>query len=298
MSNKISYLLNREKGQYPISIATSLALESLMNIHPDNKHQDVPKERFTELWCNIRTLFRNLYTSMDRLSAESLEIEDYMYGLMDDIHQLQDWGNLPEVNIPIVFYHSHYENHKQQYPYAKLRDDTTVIQRTYSTKMEHTIHQLFKSKQLSEYKPSSTNELSFADTGVRVYVFKDKISPVHYPNVGMLTHYCYDLLDYYAFSKLLLVESHIGNIKDKTQWYTKYYNGNKLPPIPFCKELLQIFGDKEMFSPAPKNIRDKLLQVAEKYQWTPMTTKERMLVNLQLMPEVDIAAVMTAIFHS
>ena len=288
-SRNISYLLNREKGQYPISIATSLALESLMNIHPDTKHPDIPKNRFNELWCNIRTLFRNLYTSMDRLSAERLSVEDYVYGMTDDINNLVDWANLREVQMPIVLYHSHYEDHKRKYPYAKLRDNNTIIQKAFSNKMEETINYLFKNKQFIAKDPKSS------DSKGNIYVFDDFISPIHYPNVGMLTHYCYDLLDHYSFSKLYLVESHAGGIKDKTEWYTKYYNGNQLPPMPFILDLLQILGDKEMFSPAPKKVKDLIIEVANKYNWTPMTTREKVILNIQLAGDIGISQMVSQI---
>lgn len=55
----------RTKGQFPISIATSLALEGLFGILEDNKDPNPPWPDYTDLIINVRTLFRNLLGSIE-----------------------------------------------------------------------------------------------------------------------------------------------------------------------------------------------------------------------------------------
>lgn len=51
----------REKGKVPISIGTSLAFESLLNIHDELKHKISPYLETEVIWINVKTLFRNLW---------------------------------------------------------------------------------------------------------------------------------------------------------------------------------------------------------------------------------------------
>lgn len=277
VSPKITHVLNREKGQFPMSIATSLAFESLLNIHPDTKHDRPQLHRFDTIWINIRTLFRNMYTSMARLTADTLEYQDLAHGLLDDIEQINDFAR--EYNKPVFYYLSHYNNFDTKYKFAKLRLANTVIQKVYMTKMSQVFTYLFKNKILIDTKEGNGN----------IFVYNDIIRPTNHPSVGMITHYCYDLLDSYSFSKLVLLETHTGRLKEKEQWYTKYYNSSELPPLPFRLDLLQIFGDKEMFSPAPKNIRDIFLKAAKQYEWTPMTTSSRIIQSLEALNYYDVS---------
>lgn len=57
----------REKGKVPISIGTSLAFESLLNIHDDLKHKIPPYLETEVIWINVKTLFRNLWGAIPRI---------------------------------------------------------------------------------------------------------------------------------------------------------------------------------------------------------------------------------------
>lgn len=276
-SPKVTTVLNREKGQFPISIATSLALESLLNIHPDTRHNKIPLNVFDTLWVNVKTLFRNMYTSMERSQAMDLPTDDLVFGLTDDLNHLYEFSI--EHKKDIVLYYSHYSNFNTLYPYAKLRKANTAIQLHYETKMNEVFTYLFKKKYLIDKKEPNGN----------IYVYNDIITSKEYTNSAMLTHYPYDLLNSYSFSKLILLESHTGQLKDKSKWYTKYYNGKELPVMPFRLDLMQVFGDKEFFSPAPKKVRDIFIEASKKYHWTPMTTKDRIIQSIAGMNRPEIA---------
>ena len=278
-SPKITHVLNREKGQFPISIATSLALESLLNIHPETSHSSPPIFTFDSIWVNTRTIFRNMYTSMDRLIAESLETEDLLHGFTEDLNNLLEFSI--ENKKDLILYYSHYKDFSTLYPYAKLRIANTPKQLHYQTKMDEIFSYLFKQKVFIDKFKDKTNG--------NIYVFNDIIKSPEYTSTAILTHFPYDLLDSYSFSKLILLESHTGSIKDKSKWYTKYLNGKELPPLPFRLDLMQIFGDKEFFSPAPKKVRDIFLEAAKKYNWTTMTTKDRIIQSISGLNKPEIA---------
>jgi hypothetical protein len=90
----------------------------------------------------------------------------------------------------------------------------------------------------------------------------------------MLTHYAIDLLAP-NFKSFDLLESHTGAIKSKHLWYTKYYNGKDYPQLPFREDLLQVFGDNETFRPMAPSIRKQIIEIAKQYNWSPVSTSEK-----------------------
>jgi hypothetical protein len=79
----------------------------------------------------------------------------------------------------------------------------------------------------------------------------------------------------------VLLESHTGALKRKDKWHTKYVNGNDLPFIPFSERLLPVFGDSELFYPAKSDVREAIIGIAKKHNWTSITTDERILFSIK-----------------
>jgi hypothetical protein len=120
-------------------------------------------------------------------------------------------------------------------------------------------------------------------TGDMIQLFKLKIEPKHYPSAMMLTHYAYDLVNYRDFNKLVLLESHTGAIKERAQWYSKYYNGRELAMIPFREDFLQVFGDNEHFRPMDIRLRKDLIEIAIQYKWSSISTTDKILYGINQM---------------
>jgi hypothetical protein len=90
----------------------------------------------------------------------------------------------------------------------------------------------------------------------------------------MISHYPVDLLQRYRFEALTLLESHTGAVKPPNLWNTKLKDGRELERIPFDRMTLQLFGDGITFTPMNLKVRQKMVELAEKNKWTPMTTKD------------------------
>lgn len=264
-SSKLPNLLNREKGQYPISIATSLAIESLFNIHPDYKHDYLPIEQVSSLWLNIRTIYRNLYGSMERTIAESLSHIDLAYGIMDDISNIRE-AILGYKDIPIYLYYSEYDIHPSEL--VKLKTANTAIQKYYQMQMDKSIEYLRKENYLSTKDKDK-------DSDVYLYTSRLLIPELSVSDGHVLTSYPFDLLSKSNLSNITLLESHTGRLKTRKDWYTRYYNGNTLHELPFRPELYQIYGDGVLVSPMHIKIRSFFNDLAVKYRWTYATTKDR-----------------------
>jgi hypothetical protein len=92
---------------------------------------------------------------------------------------------------------------------------------------------------------------------------------------AIITHTPVDLLAHAKFHELHLLESHTGNLKDRSQWYTKYHDGKNLPPMPFMLALLKIFGDGVHYKPQPVSVRKQIIEIAERYRWSATTTTDK-----------------------
>lgn len=262
----MSEIYSRTLGKYPLSIATSLALESLTNTHDEIKHKVPPLQDIDVLYVNLRTLIRNIHGAVPAPQRHQLypkEVEEALYSEMATIAEL-----VAPVNT--VYYASDYDLTK--YRNALIRKQHTKLQAHYEGMSVQVLSDILK-----HFTLNPTEQFS-------VEHFKLKVKPKE-KNLRaiMLTHFPIDLLVYPEFKSLLLLESHTGVIKDRSLWYTKFFNGNKLEGInriPFTEKFLQIFGDKETFSPMNQKYRDDLIALAKRYNWTHLTTEDKVRFSL------------------
>lgn len=254
-------IANRTIGQYPLSIATSLAVESAMGIHPEIVVNSPPIQRFEELWVNARTLFRNFMGSLPKDAMKALAAREIAEAL---VHEMEQISTI--VPVKVVFYVSNYAQMEQKYaPWGVTRRDTTDNQRIYTAVQTETLQELLKLKPPFEF-----------------HGFELKlVTPRPNTKVLVLTHYPYDLLSHKNFGELTLLESHTGAIKGRTQWYTKYLNGKELPPMPFREDLIQVFGDAEHFRPGDPKLRKDLIELAKKYNWSAVSTYDKLIYGIE-----------------
>lgn len=255
---KTSVLSDRVLGQYPISIATSLAIEGAMGIHPDKPDQTKKLlPGYAVIWVNLKTVFRNLYYSVDKEQLQNASVQEFIDAFTSEIDQLKHVISVETASrTDVVLYVSDYAGMGQKYKHAILRGDITANQLAYTAMMVQT---------LSAYISSHPNT-------VKRYTLK--ILDVEARKALILTHFAYDLLAK-GFSSLHLLESHTGTIKNKFMWYTKYLNGKELSSIPFREDMLQIFGDNEHFRPWPIKARRQVLELAAKYNWSQVTQNDK-----------------------
>jgi hypothetical protein len=259
-------IAERAVGQFPLSVATSLAIESACGIHPEIQVARAPILKYPTMWVNARTLFRNFMGSLPKDAARGIVSEDIAEVVAEEMDQIEsiirDYSN---GRTQLVFYYSNYANMERKYKHAVLRMDNTPKQKEYTA-----IH-------------NNAMEMLIKHLGKRLLVFELKLRPETRPQTLLLTHYAYDLVSNPAFASLALLESHTGAIKERAQWYTKYYQGKELPMIPFREDFLQVFGDNEHFRPMDIRLRRELIDVATKYKWSAVTTKDKILYGINQM---------------
>lgn len=257
---------DRVLGQYPISMATSLAIEGTRGIHPDRPSKDV-LAKYEVLWVNLKTLFRNLYNAVARDSVLGVHPQSFAEAMVQEMDQL-DRLIAAESNgkTSVVFYLCDYFGIEIQYRHALVRGDTTPLQSAYTKAMHETLRIL----------------LPMVKDHIKLY--KLHITDTENRKALMLTHYPFDLTTK-SFAHLSLLESHTGTIKDKNLWYTKFNNGKDLSVIPFNLGFLQIFGDAEHFRPQSITMRKALIELATKYRWSSVTTRDKIVFSLGLSPD-------------
>jgi len=240
-----------------LSIGTGLAMETLFDVEPYDKDRAKPTKvkpsDFKLHVYNIYTLYRNVvgsikYNEKDRLVADN-KVKEQLLNDMYNLITLYD-----PVDTELVFY----------------LPDYTKIYREYN-----------KGKDGSVYKP-------YVD-----YTFmKDNISKLNFPGTvfkGMvkdllprgdirsllLTSYTVDLVNHYASPGLMLLESHTGKIKNRTEFGTKYKPLGKrdMTHLPMNSKLLYILGDKTLVKPLSTLDRRAIYEISKVKLWSPVMSR-------------------------
>lgn len=272
-----SAVANRVVGQYPLSIATSLALEAMNGVHPDRP--DSTRHDFDKhdvMWVNLKTIFRNLYQAVDRDDILAVNPRDLLTAYASEVDQFERLvSQFSEGKMQVIWYISNYVGMAQKYPNAILRGDVTNLQKAFTAAMISTVSPWLR------------------DHVKKVKVYGLKITDAEMRKALMLTHYPFDLLAP-SFRNLVLLESHTGALKPKQLWYTKYLDGKELAQIPFTEQFIQVFGDKEHFRPMSPSIKRKILEVAEKYNWHPLQTQDKTNYGLDQMSDKYLRDILRA----
>lgn len=258
---------NREKGQVPISIGTSLALEAAFGIYPDRPESPAPITRVKQLWINLRTIVRNLYACLPTDLKDTVLPDDLWQYALQELAIIEAAVGKHSGQTKVVFFASDYARLKQRYPSAIIREPSTP-------------------KQLFQYKIEDiTLRLMLENNHQHDVKLFDFDIQGHFPASLILTHLPIDLLARYRFERLELLESHTGKIKGPGAWYTKLTNGKELGNIPFNQFTLQLFGDNgNMFSPQPIGVRRSMLEAARLNNLTNVSSLDKVRDTIRKVP--------------
>ncbi len=269
--------------QFPLSIATELAIESACGTHPDLKVRSAPILEFDEFWVNLRTIFRNFMGALDPDVARGVMPVHIAGALMEEMDIIElAIGNYSNGRCKVVFYLSNYKDMERHYRHARVRGDSTDKQKSYRATMNSTMENLLE--MIPERIRGS--DLHIGD------------KTTHNTVALILTNYAFDLLSNRSFKDLVLLESHTGHIKERAQWYTKYQNGKELSMMPFREDLLQVFGDSETFSPMDIKLRKSLIEIAVLKRWSATTTTDKIRASLKEMPNQFAAELVRQVLTS
>jgi len=269
-------LSQRTKSAFPLSIGTSLALESLYpgRDKPYDEKREIPtvdKTGYRQIYINLHTLFRNLVSSQkeDLKKLSVTEVVDTLLSEMEIIDSI--FSNEGQSQITPVFYNLNYE--EIQRLYRKLPAGFSM--RVPETPHQKAYHSLLM-QVVDKHEKSFKDHVIYYDAAFLSVKTKEEQKPA----AMMLSHHPWDLLSSYNFSTLGLLESHTGVLKKSHLWYTKYNAIGEMPPMPFDRKLLLVFGDKEICKPTVLGLRKLIKELAVTKQWTGSTTIEKVTFDL------------------
>lgn len=244
------------KDNTQLSIGTLMAIEGLLGTLPDAKVTVPPLDKFKAVWVNVATLARNAYNALSKEDKATIIATDLSDTLVSEMSIID--GLIKEKSkgrVTVVFYRNDYSNVKRHLPNAKLvvpNENKLIVQ----TIMEDALNEV----------EQIVDELNYKTFDFKINGFSNSV---------MLTHNPIDLLSYYNFGGLTLIESHTGKLKPKSQWGTKLgpMAGENMPLNSFT---LQVFGDgNEWVKMAGLKTRRLVVQLAEENKWTSVTTMSR-----------------------
>lgn len=276
--------IDRETGKYPISIATSLAMEGLFGIHENIPPQPTPPVTNCDaVAVNARTIIRNILGSHDKFKLQLLTVEYVVRILLDDVLTMKSILEIEtQGRVQLFMYIPSYKFLKLRYRNAIIKEPTTEKQ-IKSHKFEEDCIELLLKRQ-------GDIHVSFSVVDLDINFPKD-------PRVFLITHLPIDLLHCNGAKSVALLESHTGIVKYSNQWYTKLKNGKDLYRIPFDKMSIQFFGDSGgMFSPYDTKMRKVLLEISEKNQWTQLTSKNKIVGDVLHAYEPVLASIITGLY--
>jgi len=258
--------------QVPVSIATGLAVEAALGIHPEIKVDKAPILEAKLLLINVRTLIRNLMGALTTDGKRLVSDKNLIPALVEEMAIIEAAiSKGTNGKVAVCFYICSYRNLKQQFPNALLKMPVTEIQ-----KFAHAVETGLL-RNLDELQPP--HDIRHFDVELTG----------KFPDTFIITHSPVDLLSADNFNKLSLVESHTGNIKRHLLWNTKLTNGRELSNIPFTKFTLQVFGDNGgHFSPMSPKVKQAVKDVADKYNWTSITTREKVSYGISSITDTTI----------
>lgn len=260
-------LAQRELGQIPVSIGTSLALEGAAGIIEEAPVNPAPIVTHSpqELWINLRTLFRNFYNSIERDLKNAILPADVVPLLLEEIEVINAAVNkISEFKTKPVFYYCTLNSMSMEFPKAKLKQAKTPLQQQYVEIERRVCWEIVQ---------------ALGSDSVRVFDIHLK---GRWPGSYILTHAPVDLLSHRYFADLRLLESHTGKIKGRAQWNTKLTGGKGYERIPFNRFTLQLFGDDSTYFYAMSiKLKRFVLDLAQRRRWSPVVSKEKILQDLK-----------------
>ena len=243
----------REIGAYSISIGTSLALEGALGVHPDNKTKK-QLHRYKSFYVNVETLFRNLYGSLPTDVKDNILVLDYAQTLAQEMSLIDSIVNEETKGYNKAYFYINDQKDLNKYlTKAKFKTIFTDKQKARATLAKAVIKEHYK----------------HLDENIKVKVYKNKI--LGKTPTLVLTHFPTDLLSVYEFPRLDLLESHTGEIRNKSTWWKKLHLG-KSELLPFNAFTLQVYGDNVYIDPQKIALRRAVAELAVKHKWTQTTS--------------------------
>lgn len=248
-----------------VSIGTAIPIEKLLTT-------DTAKN-YNTLYINIRTMYRNYIGSF---SPDA--VPDGRECYTNFLEELETLAGVIEMSIStplrLIYYFMTYDSLESSFRKCNLKKPKTQLQKNYAAK-ESFVY---------------TNMVNKVNPQVALY---DTKLQGNHAKALIITHTPLDLLAHLSFSKLTLLESHTGTLKEKSEWISKLSKNPNYANIPFNIVTLQVLGDKSVqFSAMSNKLSKSYTDLATKYQWSPSTSLEKVKFDIRKIPDKAMATLL------
>lgn len=257
--------MNRTLGEtIAVSIGTAIPFEKILTSELTLKPEGV-------IYLNLKTLFRNFYGSFElpdlisdkKLLELFLEEIDILLGIID--------VSLPVQLEPILYLMTNKSLVKKM-PNAKFKNNFTQKQQYYLDLERLTIEKVIEEKSLAK-------KIRIYDTSL------DVENPNSHQNI-ILTHLPMDLLSYWKIPFLSLLESHTGELKNKSLWTKKLTSNVNYIHLPFNPLTIQLLGDKsKTIGSFETKVINHYVELSIQKKWKPTTTVEKIVFDLDYLKD-------------
>ena len=261
-------MVERELGEtLPFSIATAVPFEKIVSNMDYAGKGDA-------IFFNVKTLWRNFWGAYS--SEGKPNVREVIPAFIEEARQLQNF--IHAGGRAFYFYVPQYRAIERVFPLAKFRKEEKL---TPKQKVEAIAEHVAITALMSSGLPISNLNYNF---------------PAYDKDVWMITHHPIDLLQRYQFKSLHLLESHTGTLKNPMEWNSKIIPSADYVRIPFNVMTLQVFGDGVNFLSGPPAYKKALKELAEVRQWTPLTTKIKIIDDLGRLADKTVATTLKKMF--
>lgn len=263
------------QGQYQVSIATSLAFETLFGINENVQPTDpLPYTHYKYVLINLRTLIRNLYGAVQKELKAEWTANRYLEKIKRELEMIpMILGDQSGGKLHTIYYIPSYRSIERKYPKALLRG---LSKKAYGRQHYEAVEQ-YCVAQLSASAIREKHNIALLDV---------ELPPVDARSL-IITHMPIDLLSYLNTDLVDLIETHTGVIKPKNRWYTKL-NGKNLERIPFAEWSIQFFGDGKTFAGMPPAYRQTVIDFAAANRWNQTTTDRLIKAQANRIPNPEV----------
>lgn len=246
----------------PISVSTAVAIEAL----PEKR-----SEWGAELWINVRTLLRNMWSTIQADDKRYVGPEHLYEPFKEEMRQVANAvRDISGGTMAVVYYHCRYDDLVRWVPNGVLKEPTE-LQKGWLA-IEHNLMSVLLRED------TASGEFGILQFNTEIVGRPKKVL--------LMTHYPIDLLFAKSFAQLQLLESHTGTIKGRGEWNTKLTGGKLLTNIPFNRFTLQVFGDNNnLLNAMGPKIKKVVVEMAATNKWTSVSSMELVRFSIQQLKD-------------
>lgn len=262
----------RTVGETKLSIGTHLALETFFHnkmlevYDKDREFEKLDPNKYTHHVFNIYTIIRNILHSITETNVKEQVLlhSDFIPTLKTEIDIISKMYKSTKCT-PVLFY-PNYDKIYKNYNKGKETGDTAVYRE----------HMMIKSV-LKKLDARETIHSVNDGKGHTIPSLgrKEEVKVVITTNIPV------DLFNFKC--KLDLLESHTGKLKTPSMFNSKYHTVGKLDlsHLPWVEELVYLLGEDNIVLPTKLGTRRRVIELSKEYNWTPLTTREKVVSNLK-----------------